>query len=277
MALVINEVERHEQRVLGALLFVDATTGVPIDTPLQLQAHPAPGESVSWLRNRSGAYVLREWSRLAAHAAAFAAPPPLPAVGSATLECSVADPAGDYVPRRFSTRWPRNPDPAQRGAADSLFRAHPVELMRSARATLGANWARLSIRVAETGSDDALGGALVEVRTTGGALLGRGMTDWNGEALLPVAGVPVTTWSEGEGAVVVSETPARVVAFFLPAAGMRTPRAVADAGHAAIPPPMPLADPDQIAADPATLASAPVELALAAGRSRAVRISIAVP
>ncbi len=277
MAVVINEVERQEQRVLGALQFVDATTGVPIDTPLQLQAHVPPGETVAWLRNRSGAYVLREWSRLSAHAAAFAAPPAAPDVGSATLDCSVVDPAGDYLPRSFTTDWPRDPDPALRGLPGSLFTAERIELMRSARAALGANWARLAIRVAETTTDDALGGALVEVRAPGGALLGRGVTEWNGEALLPIAGVPITTWSEGEGAVVVSETPVRVSALFLAASGLRTPRAVADAGHGATPPSMPPPNPERIAADPAAQASEPVELALAAGRSRAVRISIDLP
>ena len=273
----VHEVERREWRVLGALQFVDATTGAPIDTPLQLQSHTPPGEIVKWQRNRSGSYVLREWSRLAAHAQAFDSPPAPPAIGSMTLDCSVDDPAGDYLPRSFATAWPRDPDPAHRSNAASLFSAERVELMRSARAAIGANWARLSVRVADSASDDALGGALVEVRTTGGALLGRGLTEWTGEALLPIAGIPVTTWSEGGGAVVVSETPARVVAFFLAAAGVRTPRAVADAGFGAQPPALAPVDPDRIAADPAVHASAPIDLALAAGRSRAVRIDINLP
>lgn len=277
MALLSSRIERQEQRVLGALQFVDATTGAPIDAPLQLQAHLPAGETVNWLRNRSGAYVLRRWSRLQDHAAAFDAPPAEPVTGSAVLDCSVVDPAGDYLPRRFRTAWPRDPDPARRGAADSLFTAQPVELMRSARSTLGANWARLSVRVAEEASDDALGGALVEVRSSGGVLLGRGLTEWTGEALLPIAGIAVTTWSEDAGAVVVSETPARLTAFFLPTSGLRTPRAAADAGHAAAPPAPPPLDPDRIAADPAVRTSAPLDLALAAGRSRSLRIAIALP
>ena len=219
--------------------------------------------------------MLREWSALADHAAAFLAPPPLPAVGSLRLDFSVVDPADDYLPRAFGMALPRDPDPAHRGNADSLFVPHRVELMRAARAPLGANWSRLDVRVAEAASGDALGGALVEVRDTHGALLARGVTDWRGEAVLPVAGVPVTTWSEGAGAVVVTEIDVRVQAFFVPAQGLRTTQAAADAGRppAALPSP----DPDRLAADPALRTSDPAALSIAARRARAVHLTVALP
>ena len=277
MSAVFREVERQELRVLGAIEFVDATTGARVDAPLLLApaGAAAAGAVPRLTRNHAGLYVLREWSGLADHALAFLAPPPLPAVGALRLDFTVADPAGDYLPRAFRMALPRDPDPARRGSADSLFVPHRVELMRAARAPLGANWSRLDVRVAETASGDALGGALVEVRDTHGALLARGVTDWRGEAVLPVAGVPVTTWSEDADAVVVTEIDVRVQAFFGPTQGLRTTQAAADAGRA--PAALPAPDPDRLAADPALRASDPASLPIAARRARAVRLAVTLP
>ena len=58
----LRELEHVEWRVLGALRFVDATTGVPIERGLRVDA---PGATL--VRNRSGLYVIRHWDALAAH------------------------------------------------------------------------------------------------------------------------------------------------------------------------------------------------------------------
>jgi len=277
-AAAFLEIERQERRVLGAIEFVDATTGARIDAPLRLAAGGAAAAGLGapkMARNRLGLHVLREWGPLAAHADAFLTAPAAPPVGSLQLDFMVADPAGDYLPRAFAVALPRDPDPAHRGNADSLFAPQQVELMRAPRAPLGPNWSRLDVRVAESASGDALGGALVEVRDTGGALLARSVTDWRGEAVLPVAGVPVTTWSSGPDAVVATEIDVRVRAFFVPASGLRSTQVEADAGRppAALPSP----DPDRLAADPAARASDAAELSIAARRSRAVRLLVALP
>ena len=277
MSAVFREVERQERRVLGAIEFVDATTGARIDAPMVLTpaGASAAGAPPRLVRNHAGLTVLQQWAPLAAHAEAFLAPPSAPAVGTLRLDFTVADPAGDYLPRAFAMALPRDPDPARRGAADSLFTPQRVELMRSTRAPLGANWSRLDVRVADAASGDGLGGALVEVRAAdGGALLARGITDWRGEAVLPVAGVPITTWSSDPGAVVATEIAVRLRAFFLPAVGVRTTSAAADAGRP--PAVLPAPDPDRLAADPAVRAGDPAELSIAAGRMRAVRLAVAL-
>ncbi len=277
VSTVFREVERQERRVLGAIEFVDATTGARVDAPLVLApaGTTAAGAPPRLVRNHVGLTVLQQWPLLAAHDEAFLAPPSAPAVGTLQLDFTVADPAGDYLPRAFSMPLPRDPDPANRGNADSLFTPQRVELMRAARAPLGANWSRLDVRVADAASGDGLGGALVEVReAAAGALLARGMTDWRGEAVLPVAGVPITTWSSDPGAVVATEIAVRLRAFFVPAVGVRTTQAAADAGR----PPslLPAPDPDRLATDPAVRVSDPAELAIAAGGARAVRLAVAL-
>ena len=272
MSALLREVERREWRVLGAIEFVDATTGARIGAPLRVAAAGASAAMPPELtRNRSGLHVLRRWQPLAAHADAFLAPPAAPAIGSLRLELAVSDPAGDYLPRGFALALPRDPDPARRGDAGSLFVPQRVELMRAVRAPLGANWSRLDVRVSEPGGE-LLGGALVEVRAEDGALLARGITDWRGEAVVPVAGVPVTTWSSDPGAVVATEIAVAVRAFFLPAAGVRTTPAAADAGRP--PARLPAPDPDLLAADPAARAGAPAALSIAARGARAVRLAV---
>ncbi|MEZ5613441.1 MAG: hypothetical protein R3E33_08090, partial [Rhodocyclaceae bacterium] len=92
-----RELERHEWRVLGALRPVDGTTGLALRSPVDIS-----GEGARIVRNRSGLYVIHEWSRLAAHAAAFDAPPALPAPGSEVLELVLRDPVGRYLSRLAS-------------------------------------------------------------------------------------------------------------------------------------------------------------------------------
>ena len=92
---------------------VDGTTGMALRGALEVSATGA-----RILRNRSGLYVIQDWSRLATHTAAFDAPPDLPVPGSELLEIVLRDPIGRYLPRRASIALPR--DPGAIGAA-SLF------------------------------------------------------------------------------------------------------------------------------------------------------------
>ena len=93
----LRELERCQWRVLGALRAVDGSTGLTLRAALQVS-----GAGARIVRNRSGLYVIHEWSRLAAHAASFDAPPDLPAPGSDVLEIVLRDPNGHYLPRRAS-------------------------------------------------------------------------------------------------------------------------------------------------------------------------------
>jgi hypothetical protein len=265
-ALLLRELERVETRVLGAVRCVDAVTRTQIDTPLQVQV---AGATVR--RNRGGLYVLVRADALAAHETAFALPPAAPALGSVALPLTVHDPLGRYLPRRATLALPRDP---LAGQPDSLFTPVELALYPAAAAPTSANWSLLRASVHAEASGDALGGALLLVRADG-RVLARGLTDWRGEALVPVPGVPVTTWSDDPDAVVVSELAATLQWVFDPAAGLRTPLAAVQAGRAPAAPP--LVDPDGLESRAATLPNATQAVALAAGRSLTLSLVLAVP
>ena len=266
----LRERDRVEQRVLGALRCMDATTLAPLTLPVAVA-----GAGASFIRNRSGLYVIREWTALAAHAIAFEAPPAVPAVGEAPpLDLTLTESSGHYLPRRVRLALPRDSDPANAAAAGSLFRAIDVAMYPSPAAPVATNWTVLRVTATETASGDALGGALLRV-TANGTVLARGLTDSRGEALVPVPGVPVTTWSDDPDAVIVSEISATLEAIFDPAAGRRTPAATVRAGGPPVEPP--LVDPDAIESARAGLPQTTRQLMLAAGRSLALALPIALP
>lgn len=269
MTLVLREAERVDSRVLAALHCVDASTRAAIDTPLVVQA---AGARIR--RNRSGLYVVVEADALASHAGGFDAPPVAPPTGSVALAVTLHDPTGRYLPRRMSLALPRDPAPDHAGQADSLFRPLQVPLYPAASAPLGANWAALRISLAESATGDALGGALFIVES-GGAVVARGLSDWRGEALVPVPGVPVTTWSDDPDAVVVSEVAAQLHAVFDPAAGTRTSAADVRAGRA--PQVLPLAHPDDLEARRDQLPALARDVLLAAGRPQTLSLALALP
>jgi hypothetical protein len=269
MTGLLRERERLERRVLGALRCVDATTLAPVDDPLFISA---PGARL--VRNRSGLYVIRSWTRLAAHEDAFDEPPALPPVGSESLRVEIRDPHGRYLARRIAIALPRDPSPAGADGAGSLFRAVDVPMYPSASAPVSANWVELRVTVRETASGDALGGALLRV-VADSRVLARGLTDWRGEALVPVSGVPVTTWSTEPDAVVVTEIAGSLECYVDAAGATRTPAANVRAGMAPDHPPLP--DPQAIDDARATLPQSITPVVLAAGRSIAVAITVTVP
>ncbi len=211
MSVVIREVERQERRVLGAIEFVDATTGVRIDAPLQLQrarrrpAKPSPGCATA------GLTCCSEWQPLAAHAEAFLAPPARRP--SARCSSTAASRPGGRLPAARLRAWRCRATPTRRGAALPARCSRPqrVELMRSCaraarrqlvaarraggrrrqrRRASAARWSRCVRPTAARCSPAA--------SPTGAA---RRCCRW--------PGVPITTWSNDPGAVVVTEIAVR--------------------------------------------------------------------
>jgi len=266
MTRALRELERLEWRVLGAIRIIDATTGVPIERGLQVRAPDA-----SLVRNRSGLYVIHHLKQLASHESEFLAAPAAPAPGTQTLSLEIVDPLGEYLAIAAQVALPRVSDPTQADAPESLFRPAVIALYPSSSARPGANWAVLRVSVTETASGDALGGARLRVRTNG-TVMARGLTDWRGEALVPVVGVPVTTFSEDADAVVVTEISATVEAAFDPAAGSRTPVSKVRAGHP--PEPQSLVDPGSLDDLFETLPRTQSTLSIASRRSESVSLSI---
>ena len=266
---IFRPLESVDRRVLGALRFVDGTTGTTLHGPL---AVGVAGARVQ--RNRSGLWVISGVPALADHEAAFAAPPALPAIGSLSLTASVSDPAGHYLPRLAALALPRDPAPANAALAGSLFRTLDIALWPTPAAPTGANWAVLRVSVVDGASGDALGGVLLRV-SRDGSTLALGLSDWRGEALVAVPGVPVTTWSDMPGPVVLLEIAATLDAVFDPALGTRTPIAQVRAG--VTPAALPLVDPDDLDARRALLSGSSQAVMLAASRAASLTVSLALP
>jgi hypothetical protein len=269
MSLLIREMERQERRVLGALRCVDATTGIAIADRLQVVL-----EDASMTRNRSGLYVVVSAAALPEHEPAFAAAPSDPAIGSVAVHGSISDPQGHYLPRLVRFDLPRDALPAHAASAGSLFTPIDVVLYPSSIAPLGSNWSVLRVSVVEDASGDALGGALLRVMQAT-KVLARGLSDWRGEALVTVPGVPVTTWSEDPDVVIVKEINATLEVIFDSTAGTRL---AMDAVRAGRPPAtQTLVDPDVLEADRLTLAHSAQAVVLAAGRTQTVTFRLALP
>jgi hypothetical protein len=268
--LAVRELERIDARALAAVRFVDPATGFAVATPLRLTAPP----TADLMRNRSGLYIVRGFAPLAAHTEAFPAPPATPAIGSVPLVFEVDDPAGVYLRRRVRLDLPRDAAPENTDAENSVFRPVDVELYRSPAAPLGANWAALRMSLTERASGDALAGALVRV-VSNGSVLARGLSDDRGEAVVAVVGVPITTWSEDEAAVIVTEISATVEIFFDASAGsMRVPAAQPPAHRQSARGPAP--DPQAIERNPAARVST-VAVSIAAGRPLALALALDLP
>lgn len=207
--------EHIDRRVLGALQFRDAVTGLRISTPLLVQ-----GPGVRLIRNLSDLYVIsgapgfREYTRW------FAPPPAAPTVAPATLELSVSDPGRGYLARRFNVALPRDIDPEHAANADSIFQPINVDLFPAPAASTATGWAVIRASVVAAGSDPPtpLPHALIRVvgqRNGDEAVLGVGLADQRGEALVAVPGIAATNWDAAEdGPVVSTEITVTVEALF---------------------------------------------------------------
>ena len=269
MSMLIREFERQERRVLGALRCVDATTGIAIADRLQVVL-----EDASMTRNRSGLYVIVSAAELPDHEPAFAEAPDEPDIGSVTVRGSIRDPQGRYLPRLISFELPRDALPANAASAGSLFTPIDVALYPASVAPLGSNWSVLRVSVVENASGDALGGALLRVMQ-GTKVLARGLSDWRGEALVTVPGVPVTTWSEDPLEVIVKEINASLEVIFDATAGTRLAMDAVRAGRT--PAAQTLVNPDVLEDERLTLAHAAQAVVLAAGRTQTVTFRLALP
>ena len=137
--------EQVDRRILGAVRFVDATTDLPIASVLSVKAN-----GLKFVRNLSGDYVIAGARGLEDHATAFDKPPASPALGALTFEISIDDPAREYLSRRHTLKLPRDPNPENAGARDSLFRAVKVRLFPSSIAFTGVGWAVIRASVVVT-------------------------------------------------------------------------------------------------------------------------------
>ena len=212
--------DQIDHRYLGALRFVDRVTGGAVSGMISLDA---PGVSV--FRNRSGLYVIAAAPRFEKYVAAFDNPKP-PANSPRPITFTCSDPSGRYLPRMITVQLPRDPDPTKRDNPASLFQPVTVKLYPSPRAEVGVNWSLIRVSLTRTTNKRPIRGALLRVvRDSDQAVLGSGFTDDDGEALVAIAGIPVTDFAVGgpggaaTGPVVVTQVPATLEMSVNPAAG----------------------------------------------------------
>jgi hypothetical protein len=218
----VKILERLDRRVLGAVRFVDVTTRLPVHAPLNVRAGvveiedtPRGYRMTGGVPIRStprGYYVLERAPGLEDFEAAlakdaFAAPPDEPAVGAVAVTLTVVDDRERrYLPRRWTVRLPRDTD---RDSSESLFQAVEVAMFPSPAARTSPGWAVLRASLVDNATSAPLPGALLLVRrASDGTTLGRGLSDDRGEALVSIAGIPVTTWGEGAGPVLATRVDA---------------------------------------------------------------------
>jgi hypothetical protein len=198
-----------DRRVLGAIRLQDSVTGLALRRPLQLES----GRLVL-KRNRQGDYVIFDVladADLHAHTTTFADAPSVPALESVSIELQIRDPLGDYLPRRYTLRLPRDRDPQSTAA---IAKPIIVPLYRSPSAGTELNWAVIRATLLDQATGKRLPWALVSVVRNGTTTVA--MSDWRGEALIAVPGIPVTTWDAGAGAVLATEVDVRLDVVFDP-------------------------------------------------------------
>lgn len=194
--------ERTLLQAHGAIQLTDGVTGAVLRGPLQVAA-----KGLDIRRNRSGLHVIFGAAGLGGN----------PAPGSVPFEVTVSDPGRAFLPARAAIGLPRRFDPA----AGQRERQTPMTIaLASSPARAGAaSWATVHVRVADTGGAPVRGAYVEAAGHPGGDLLGWGITGVNGEALVPVPGLPMMREAEAgdpandaDNDIVTAETEARLSA-----------------------------------------------------------------
>jgi hypothetical protein len=210
-------IETVERRVLGALRWLDAVTGSPVTRPLSVDC---PG--VGLLRKADGLYVLMSAPGFSLYTNTFDLRD-LPAAevlpdGSRSLSGQVTDPSGYYLARSFRVALPRSGNPPGPTVTHSTFQPIELRLLPGPQAKVQAGWVELRVTTLRA-SGEPFPHVLVRVRGIASAkVLGRGMSDARGEALILVPDLPLFQAGEDPKEIVTSRTPARLE-FLPPPAG----------------------------------------------------------
>jgi hypothetical protein len=251
--------ENLDSRVVAALRFRDATIRHVVMSPLLVS-----GDGARIVRNPSGMHVLTEVPGFGDYSASFDAPQ---APAGRALKLSVRDPSRRYLPRTISVTLPRAIDPALADQDGSIWKPSEYLLYPSPAGNVGAGWALLRLSIKRQGTDQGLPFAYIRVTRDGGSeRIGAGLADHRGEALVAVAGIPVTSWNTTTTTTspIATTVAAKVTAYY---------DQTAYDERAGIYP-----DPDALENDFSNLPhSAEATFDLASGQSMARRIDVPVP
>lgn len=202
-----------DRRVLGAIRWIDAVTLAPIALPLK-----PTSDQLRFSRNLSGLTVITEADGLEAYVKIFdlatLAPADVVATGTLTVEGTVEDPSGTYLPAKFTVPLPRDPSPAiapdgQRPAG-SLFTPLDVALLPAPAARLAPGTAQVRVLILDAAGQPIRNALARVVSTTGNAILGCGLSDARGETLVAIPGLKHFGPGATAEAVVSMETEARL-------------------------------------------------------------------
>lgn len=273
--------EWRDRRIVAALQFVDATTGGSVRQPLQLQipsSNPLGRPLGRFIRNLRGHYVLIETAGFEAYSETFNLDALEATPANQNLTVEVSDLSGQYLPRQFSLSLPRNAaiDPVSVRAEASLFQPVRIALYPSPNSPVNPGWAVLRATVVNATTQERLPWALVTATTNGTTTLTQ--SDWRGEALIAVPGIPITTWATGAGAgagpppVTTTEVEAILEVVFDPAL-TTIPEAV-DFAQVKDPNIGFRPDPDRLNTRRSGLRVGSVALPLASGRDLAYRLAV---
>lgn len=206
--------ELLEDRILGAIRWIDAITHAPISLPLI-----ARGPNLRFTRNLSGLTVIAHADGFEHYTRTFdlAQLPPAKVIpaGSRPFTGEVEDPTGQYLPRSFTLALPLDPSPAllspdNRRPPNSLFTPLEIALLPSPAARLPAGFAQVRVLILDANAQGIPNALARVVATTGGAMLGCGLSDSRGEALVAIPGLKHFAPGATAAAVVSIETEARL-------------------------------------------------------------------
>lgn len=206
--------ELLEDRILGAVRWIDETTQQPI-----AHALVARGRQLRFIRNLSGLSIIVHADGLEAYSRTFdldrLPPGQVVANGARSFEGQVEDPTGQYLPRKFTLALPRNASPAllppdNRRPPDSLFTPIDLALLPAPAARLPAGFAQVRVLITDANGQGLRNALARVVATTGNAVLGCGLADARGEALVAIPGLKHFAPGATAAAVVTVETEARL-------------------------------------------------------------------
>ena len=238
-----------------ALLALRDSFGRPVRSPVLVT-----GEGVRTLIKDDGTIAVLDAPGFAAHAAAFAAPPATPALGSKSIPLAIVPADPRLQARRFVLKLPRDPDPANAAQADSLFRAAEVTLLASALQRQEALSCVVRVTVHRESDGALVGKALVRARSDNGQFEAIAVTDRLGEAALVFPNLPVAF--PGAGATADAELAAKAIVKVSPAKALFTPAAEAASSGGVRSRDVGIVDPDELAgsAAPSFAGGTPVKL-----------------
>ncbi|MBC7823512.1 MAG: hypothetical protein H7126_06480 [Candidatus Parcubacteria bacterium] len=254
-----------DRRVLGAIGLVDATTRLPIARRLQVS-----GRDLHLVWNRSGYAVIYAAEGLQAYSESFLAP--ASPVATVSIQVSVIDPEGQYLSRQATIKLPRDPDSANADTANSVFQPISVAMYRSPAAQVASGWAVIRATAIEKTTSQRLPWALIRVVQSAPAKVTLCLADWRGDALINVAGIPITTPGAGGGAVLVNEIDVTLEIVFDPV--LTKISTTSDLSTLADPNAGYLPDPDDLEVRRGSLRSGSLSYKLAAGRDRADTLAV---